>query len=58
MDLGPHAVFIWASYAACALMLAGLAAWLIVDGRRQRRLLDAFEARGPRRGPRTAPRDE
>lgn len=58
MELGPHAVFIWASYAAAAFMLAGLVAWLAGDGRKQRRLLDALEARGPRRGPRVPSPDE
>ena len=41
MDLGPHAAYIWASYAVVALVLAGLVAWLVADGRRQQRLLDA-----------------
>lgn len=49
MDLGPHAAFIWASYTIVAVVLAALAAWLIVDGRRQQRLLDDLEARGVRR---------
>lgn len=49
MDLGPHAAFIWAAYAAAALVLAGLAAWLVLDGRRQQRLVDKLEARGVRR---------
>jgi heme exporter protein D len=49
MDLGPHAAFIWAAYAATTLVLAGLAAWLVLDGRRQQRLVDELEARGVRR---------
>ena len=49
MDLGPHAAFIWAAYAIVAAVLAGLVAWLVVDGRRQRRLVDQLEARGVRR---------
>lgn len=49
MDLGPHAAYIWASYAVAALVLAGLAAWLVLDGRRQQRLLDELDARGVRR---------
>ena len=49
MDLGPHAAFIWASYAVVALVLAALAAWLVLDGRRQQRLIDELEARGVRR---------
>ncbi len=49
MDLGPHAVYIWASYAAVALALAGLVAWLVLDGRRQQRLIDELDRRGIRR---------
>jgi heme exporter protein D len=49
MDLGPHAHFIWASYAAVALALAGLVAWLVLDGRRQQRLIDELDRRGIRR---------
>ena len=48
-DLGPHAAYIWASYAVVALALAGLGAWLIADGRHQQRLLDELDARGVRR---------
>jgi heme exporter protein D len=49
MDLGPHAAFIWAAYAAVAVVLAALAAWLVLDGRRQQQLVDELEARGVRR---------
>jgi heme exporter protein D len=49
MDLGPHAAFIWASYAATVAVLGGLVAWLVLDGRRQQRLIDELEARGVRR---------
>jgi heme exporter protein D len=49
MDLGPHAAYIWAAYAAVALGLVGLAAWLVLDGRRQQQLVDELEARGIRR---------
>ena len=49
MDIGPHAAFIWAAYAAAALVLAALVAWLVVDGRRQQHLVDELEARGVRR---------
>jgi heme exporter protein D len=48
-DLGPHAAYIWASYVVVAVVLAGLVAWLIVDGRHQQRLLDELDARGVRR---------
>jgi heme exporter protein D len=49
MDLGPHAAFIWAAYATVAAVLAGLVGWLVIDGRRQRQLVDELEARGVRR---------
>jgi heme exporter protein D len=51
MNLGPHAAFIWASYAATALVVALLIAFLVLEGRRYRRHLDSLEARGiTRRG--------
>jgi heme exporter protein D len=49
MDLGPHAAFIIASYAIVAIVLVGLVVWLILDGRRQQRILDDLEVRGMRR---------
>ncbi len=49
MDLGPHAAFIIASYAVVAAVMIGFLAWLVFDGRRQQRALDALEARGVRR---------
>jgi heme exporter protein D len=49
MDLGPHAAFIIASYAIVAVVMIGLVAWLILDGWRHQRALDALEARGVRR---------
>jgi heme exporter protein D len=49
MDLGPHAAFIIASYAIVGIVMTGLVAWLILDGRRQQRTLDELEARGVRR---------
>ena len=49
MDLGPHAAFIVSSYAIVAVVMIGLVAWLILDGRRQQRTLDELEARGVRR---------
>jgi heme exporter protein D len=49
MDLGPHAVFIWSSYGVVTLVLAGLIAWLVADGRAQQRRLDDLAARGVRR---------
>jgi len=49
MDLGPHIAFILTAYGAAALVLAGLAAWLVLDGRRHQSLVDELEARGVRR---------
>ena len=49
MDLGPHAAFIWISYAAVAVVVAALIVWLIADGRKQTADLEALERRGIRR---------
>ena len=49
MELGPHAAFILAAYAAVAAVLAGLIAWLVHDGQRYQRQLDALERQGVRR---------
>jgi heme exporter protein D len=49
MDLGPHAAYIWACFAIAGLIVAGLTAWLVLDGRRQQRLIAELEARGVRR---------
>jgi heme exporter protein D len=49
MDLGPHAAFVWASYGVVAVALGLLVLWLMVDGRRQQRLIDELETRGVRR---------
>ena len=49
MSLGPHAAFIWLSYLAVAIALAGMIVWLVLDGRRHERRLAELEARGVRR---------
>ena len=49
MDLGPHAVFIWASYGAFVLIVGLLIAWTLLDGRRQARALADAERRGLKR---------
>lgn len=49
MSLGPHAVFIWASYAAVLVIVASLIVWVVADGRRLERRLAELEARGVRR---------
>ncbi len=46
MDLGPHAAFIWISYAAVTLVISALVAWLWIDARRQSAALQDLEARG------------
>ncbi len=46
MDLGPNAAFVWAAYAAFALVIATLLLWLFADGKRQQRRLKELEARG------------
>jgi heme exporter protein D len=46
MDLGPHAPFIISAYAAMIVVLSGLIAWLVFDGWRQAKALEALEARG------------
>jgi heme exporter protein D len=48
-----HAGFILAAYLVTALVLAGLVAWIVMDGRALRRRLAELEARGIRR--RSAP---
>lgn len=52
---GAHLGFVAAAYAVTGLVLAGLLAWLVLDGRRQRAQLADLEARGIRR--RSADRD-
>jgi heme exporter protein D len=46
MDLGPHAAFILAAYAAAIVVVAGLIGWVIVDFRAQKRVLGDLEAHG------------
>ncbi len=49
MNFGIHAPYIWGSYGAAVLVLGGLIAWLVADGRRQAGRLTRLEARGVRR---------
>lgn len=49
MDLGPHAVYIWAAYGASAAVIAGLIYRAILQEREQRRVLVELEAKGIRR---------
>jgi heme exporter protein D len=49
MDMGPHAVFIWASYGVTGAVIAALILRAVADERRQRRALARLEAQGIRR---------
>jgi heme exporter protein D len=46
MDLGPHAAFVWTASGIVAVVMSALAAWLVLDGKRQQRALDDLESRG------------
>jgi heme exporter protein D len=54
MDLGPHAAFIWISYAVVMTTVIGLIFWLIADGRKQAADLEALERQGVKRRSSTA----
>jgi heme exporter protein D len=49
MDLGPHAAFIWASYAAFIVIVGLLIGWTLYDGRRQANALAEADRRGLKR---------
>ena len=49
MDLGPHAAFIWLSYATVTVTIIGVILWLIADGKRQAADLAALERSGVKR---------
>jgi heme exporter protein D len=53
MELGPHAGFIVASYAAAAIVVGALVAWVALDYRTQSRALAELEAKGMGRGRRS-----
>ena len=46
MNLGPHAAFILAAYAAAIVVVAGLIAGVMIDFRAQKRVLGDLEAHG------------
>ncbi len=51
MNLGAHAGFIIAAYAAVAVVVSALIAWIVADHRAQTRALAEYErAGGVRRG--------
>jgi heme exporter protein D len=59
MNLGPYAAFIIGAYAVAAGVIAGMIAWVLLDYRRQLRLLADLETRGvTRRSERTGERKE
>ena len=49
MELGPHAAFIVAAYAAGVLVVAALIGWIVADHRAQLRLLAELEQQGAAR---------
>jgi heme exporter protein D len=49
MDLGPHAGFIVAAYAAAAIMVGALVLWVFADYRTLKRSIAELEARGTKR---------
>ncbi len=48
-NLGPHAPFIVAAYAAAAFLITTLIGWVALDYSEQRRTLNEFEKRGIKR---------
>jgi heme exporter protein D len=48
-ELTAHALYVLAAYAASAVALAGLVAWILLDYRARRRELAELEAEGIRR---------
>ena len=46
---GAHAGFILAAYLLAAVVLVAMIAWIVIDGRAQRRRIADLEARGVRR---------
>ncbi len=48
-EFGRHAPYIIGSYAVVALVVAGLIAWVLIDGRRLAREIERLEAQGVRR---------
>ena len=56
MNLGPHAAFILAAYAAATIVIGGLIAWVLLDYRAQLHRLADLGARGvTRRSERAKP---
>jgi heme exporter protein D len=57
MNLGPHALFIEASYIVTVVIVAALVLWIVLDYAAQRRILGDLDARGVRRRSQN-PRDD
>jgi heme exporter protein D len=47
--MSAHALYVTAAYGVSALAIAGLIAWVLIDGRARRRELAELEAAGLRR---------
>jgi heme exporter protein D len=47
--MGPHAAYIFAAYALTVATIAGLIAWLMIEGRGYERRIKDLEARGIKR---------
>ena len=46
MNLGPYVAFILGAYAVAFTTIGALIAWVVLDYRAQKRILDEFEMRG------------
>jgi heme exporter protein D len=46
MNLGPHAAFIVSAYAVAVAIIAAIVVWILIDHRRQIRILAELEAQG------------
>jgi heme exporter protein D len=46
MDLGPYAVFIIGAYTVALVIVGAMIAWVLIDHRRQMKILSDLEASG------------
>jgi len=46
MDLGPYTTFIVGAYTAALMIMVAMIAWVLIDHRRQTKILSDLEARG------------